>query len=61
MTLSELKPGQKMIVVGIKMEFLEWTPEGHPTFTAVLDGVNVNYTNKNWNKSTPIAKLNFVY
>jgi len=63
MTAKELKPGTKMIIAGMEMEYAflyhdrEKTHKEHPAFRYELDGYGFVYINKNYTKDTLIKDL----
>jgi len=67
MTAKELKPGTKMIIAGMMMEFAYWYKDDgklHPAFYYFSKNENEykadiisTYINKNYTKDTPIKDL----
>ena len=56
MTAITLKPGQKLRIAGIDMEF-SYFQNQHPVFIHFVDGKQYAYVNKKYNKSTPIHEI----
>lgn len=58
MTAITLKPGQKLRIAGIDMEFSYWQND-HPVFVFIspVDGREYAYVNKKYTKNTPLNEL----
>jgi hypothetical protein len=56
MTLAHVTPGQKFTISDIEMEFYYWDGD-HPVFTFIINKLQVNYKNKNWNWNTLMSEV----
>lgn len=56
LTANDLKPGHRIVIAGIEMMFLEFQ-NNHPVFYHEINGLVVNYTNKQYNRNTPLSEL----
>jgi DNA replicative helicase MCM subunit Mcm2 (Cdc46/Mcm family) len=58
--VKDLKPGDKVMVAGIEMEFQYFTQKNRkecPTFTHEKDGYQIVYVNYNNSKETLLSQL----
>ena len=56
MMLGDLTPGDKVTILGMEMELLEWQNQT-PVFYHEVNGVQVNYCDKSYNKKTLLNQI----
>lgn len=56
MTLAQLRPGMRLLIANIIMEFFYWDGD-HPVFVHTSNGTIVHYCNKQYTRNTLLTEI----